>query len=515
MCCNSCLCSHASEQVPTAREKERVKYMVQHMHPFLQVAAHELLEAYPVQTAKVATALRGSSLVMEVLQSFKSQQTPTLSTLLEVLAGGGGLNIEARITKLAQLQAEAEAVASGQAASEVPPVVMLLETDLPLLPADQQQLLEKLAADKVGKSVMGTKNAVKKKCDLLSRTLSLTPLQSDEGEQSNRGVNYMRVAFGEAQAGRLRDIIRAKLAERLVNTVVQTNAKMFTLQGGFEGYAWAAVLTSLAKESDEGKLQLKWILHLIHREMPHVEAAAEPEHRIVTTGQAESRGVVNLFASLMQSEEMPLEVAAEIGELLIAKGTGKEIAQKCALPSGALFSGGTNSAILLRLWVEAFCAKGSLAKAKGAVASSNPAELSSALERLENAAEIAVTILAVAGRIWDQKYVPFRTTHPSGFPLLDPSMEHRNAILKLLSDTLLAPPLVGACCQPTHQLYSQTVSLRALRRLLDCLHWFPFDGSSPPRPDWNETVEGGKLRRQDAGLAEGDRTLSDMIKFDD
>ena len=55
----------------------------------------------------------------------------------------------------------------------------------------------------------------------------------------------------------------------------------------------------------------------------------------------------------------------------------------------------------------------------------------------------------------------------------------------------------------------------ALRRLLDCLHWFPFDGSSPPRPDWNETVEGGKLRMQDAGLAEGDRTLSDMIKFDD
>jgi len=34
--------------------------------------------------------------------------------------------------------------------------------------------------------------------------------------------------------------------------------------------------------------------------MEHVNAGAEPELRIVTSQQAESKGVVNLFASLLQ-----------------------------------------------------------------------------------------------------------------------------------------------------------------------------------------------------------------------
>ena len=58
------------------------------------------------------------------------------------------------------------------------------------------------------------------------------------------------------------------------------------------------------------------------------------------------------------------------------------------------------------------------------------------------------------------------------------------------------PPLVAVCCQPQHALFSQTVSLRALRKLLGCLAWAPHDGSAQPRPNWTEAVEGGQQRMQ-------------------
>mmetsp|Transcript_18378 Transcript_18378/g.26948 ORF Transcript_18378/g.26948 Transcript_18378/m.26948 type:complete len:111 (-) Transcript_18378:35-367(-) len=108
-----------------------------------------------------------------------------------------------------------------------------------------------------------------------------------------------------------------------------------------------------------------------------------------------------------------------------------------------------------------------------------------------------------------------RTTFASGYPLVDPGMEHRDAILKLVFVTLLQPPIVTVSCQPQHDLYKQSTSLRALRKVLEVLNWKPFDGSAQPMPDWKQSVEGGKQRMQDAGLAEGDRTLRDIIKFDD
>ena len=90
------------------------------------------------------------------------------------------------------------------------------------------------------------------------------------------------------------------MAECLVKDVVQANAKMFTFAGGFQGYAWAAVLTTLAHKSAEGLDQLICVVDLAKWYMEHVAAGSEPEHRIVTSQQAESKGVVNLFASLLQ-----------------------------------------------------------------------------------------------------------------------------------------------------------------------------------------------------------------------
>ncbi len=136
---------------------------------------------------------------------------------------------------------------------------------------------------------------------------------------------------GEANAEKLRQYLRAKMAECLVKDVVQANAKMFTFAGGFQGYAWAAVLTTLAllralllalllallstvgfryawaavlttlaHMSAEGLDQLICVVDLAKWYMEHVAAGAEPEHRIVTSQQAESKGVVHLFASLLQ-----------------------------------------------------------------------------------------------------------------------------------------------------------------------------------------------------------------------
>ena len=345
----------ASSGVPTPEDKERVKYMLTHMHPFLQVAGKELVEVYPAQTKKVALALQSSNLVKDVLASSKGQQPPTLVTLLEVIASN--LDVDARVQKLEDLRAQAEAAESSSGATgELAAVVLLLESGCAGLKEEVQQMLNNVAIAKVGNNITGIKRLVEKKVGLLGRTLCLEPLPTDEGEQGNRGVMALRAGYGEAQAAQLRDLLRAKLAERLVKTVVQINEKMFTFKGGFEGYAWAAVLTSLASKSEEGVLLIKWILHLIHWEMPHVEATSEPESRIVTSGQAESKGVVNLFAAIIQSEELPIGAAADLAETLIGKGKGTEVTQRCSivLPDQTPL---TNSAALLRMWFEAFCGK--------------------------------------------------------------------------------------------------------------------------------------------------------------
>jgi hypothetical protein len=49
--------------------------------------------------------------------------------------------------------------------------------------------------------------------------------------------------------------------------------------------------------------------------------------------------------------------------------------------------------------------------------------------------------------------------------------------------------------------------------MLGLLHWQPQNGRL--EPDWKEEIEGGKTRMQDAGLAEGNRTLREILKFND
>ena len=49
-------------------------------------------------------------------------------------------------------------------------------------------------------------------------------------------------------------------------------------------YAWAAVLTHLAGNSEEGKMLLKWIIHYCKWEVPQVVASAEVEDRLVVGG---------------------------------------------------------------------------------------------------------------------------------------------------------------------------------------------------------------------------------------
>jgi len=43
---------------------------------------------------------------------------------------------------------------------------------------------------------------------------------------------------------------------------LQVNAKMYTFAGGFQGYAWGAVLTALAHKSAEGLDQLICVVDL-------------------------------------------------------------------------------------------------------------------------------------------------------------------------------------------------------------------------------------------------------------
>jgi len=144
--------------------------------------------------------------------------------------------------------------------------------------------------------------------------------------QGEAEITALKGFFGDEQA---RKAIRAKVAGKL-RDVVQEIAKNFTFNSGFHGYSWAAVLTSLAHQSEDGKTQLKWVVQLIKWELTnngnspsHLDAAAVPEESLAALGNA--KGVVNLFASIIQSEDLPLDVAAEIAEATIGKGKGDEV----------------------------------------------------------------------------------------------------------------------------------------------------------------------------------------------
>jgi len=193
------------------------------------------------------------------------------------------------------------------------------------------------------------------------------------------------------------------MAEHII-TVAKIQPKMFSFSGGFQGFAWSAVLTKVASQPD-GQLLVNMLIELMVSECPYIVATAEPSGRL-SKGRGELKGIVNLFASLLQNEQLPVEVASHLAQTCIGPEAAQKVPALKIQPPGAT-SPMVNCASILLMWLEAFVSKPSVTAAVKAVAG-GAADAASQLDELDRNAEYVRTVMAICVRIWDQAYAQVR-----------------------------------------------------------------------------------------------------------
>ena len=160
----------------TPADKQRAKYLLEHMHPFLRVAGVLLIRTYPKQTAKVASMLWDAQMVAELVKGFK--EPPALSDMLRVLRGD--TDKWSKVEELEALQAQADAAgrvgAEAGAGLRVLEVLGVLEEE----PRELRAIFDKVAESKIVLNLSSLKTAIENQSNLLHRSVDLQPLPTDK-----------------------------------------------------------------------------------------------------------------------------------------------------------------------------------------------------------------------------------------------------------------------------------------------------------------------------------------------
>lgn len=371
----------------------------------------------------------------------------------------------------------------------------LLDEDWPARSAEERERIDK-AIGEIGMSVNSTCSEVDAKTRIISSLMRglVDDAIFQRFETSGRCLRELLAGKQEQDAKAVLSLLQVKMAEHVIS-VAKIQPKMFSFSGGFQGFAWSAVLSRVASQPD-GVLLCNMLIELMAAECPYVVASAEPSGRL-SRGRGELKGIVNLFASLLQNEELPLEVAVHLAHTCI----GPDAAAK--VPSLKLNGAGVpvpmvNSAQMLLMWLEAFCAKPSVTAAIEAVGKGQGGEF---LDELDRNAEYVRTVMAICVRIWDQAYA--KTRYMAGLRVVDPSFEVRAKVVAVLRKTF-QPEDVKRLAQEGK--VKGIEELIGLGKLVMALDYSP----STMTPNWQMEAEGGADLMQSIGMATGSRTYQDI-----
>ncbi|KAJ1491935.1 hypothetical protein T484DRAFT_3069459 [Baffinella frigidus] len=318
-------------------------------------------------------------------------------------------------------------------------VVEVLETDWEHRAEQEQAAVDRILKD-LGTSVMSTKPDLEKKMKHLVGVIKCEVAHIPSNlNVSVDAINFlMQQNASPEAAAKLKILLRAKIAFQIVSFVVVNQAKMFSFQGGFQGFAWSVALAKIAEHGgEEGQELLHFIGLLIASDCPQVcptpvlDTGTWEGLERLNINKAERKGVAHLFACLATNEELPLPAAQRLAEAVIGAGAGAQMVAFQANDGRAL----VNVATTLRLWVDAYCMRPELQAAKARLESGagGGGVLQAAITSLDHGAEAMAVVMAVAGRVWDQKYrQPRRTAGGavvlSGFALADQNCAIRDHI---------------------------------------------------------------------------------------
>ena len=127
--------------------------------------------------------------------------------------------------------------------------------------------------------------------------------------------------------------------------------------------------------------------------------------------------------------------------------------------------------------------------------------------------------MAVAGRVWDQKYrQPRRCAGVaggllvSGYAAVDPSMEVRGRLLSRVRG-LFGGTAVDAALRDDAS-GARGENLKNLSALMDAVEWKE-DSQGAPNPLWSKEMQGDLRYCDIVGLAPGARTYTDIVAAQD
>ncbi|EKX50241.1 hypothetical protein GUITHDRAFT_104055 [Guillardia theta CCMP2712] len=346
-------------------DRERIKYMLQHMSTFLQVTSVPLVSSYPKQARKIAIALKGSAAVLEICKTLP--EASTLIPMLDALASEEEEEKKIATLKSYVIQSSKQEEEEGEQYIDT-----LLSRTWDSLSKEQHDMFKKISDGAGFNNIGSDKSQIDNKAKFFSAVLRGDPSALGSSPiyyDTVQSLTQLMAGKSEEEKKTMKELIQAKLAEKFVERIQQL-PKMFTFGGGFQGFAWSACLGRVAGASEEGLSFLKFLGQLLgdeHVGVPHMRCRAEPSERL-NKGNGETRACVNMFAALMQNEELSLAAAKQLAEDTIAHAD--------------------RSAFFTYLWVREFCGKQSIVAAL-----QQGANASAALEALEAAAETLNTVL--------------------------------------------------------------------------------------------------------------------------
>ena len=90
-------------------------------------------------------------------------------------------------------------------------------------------------------------------------------------ETAGKCLRELLAGKQEAEGKPILSLLQVKIAEHVVS-VAKIQPKMFSFSGGFQGFAWAAVLSKVGTEAD-GKLLCNMLIEMMASECPFVVAS--------------------------------------------------------------------------------------------------------------------------------------------------------------------------------------------------------------------------------------------------